>query len=253
MWESTDKIRILKNLEVGEGYALPQLRMLFLSWHRPSRKDQAACLNSCKDGEFNYDAKYKGATQKSPFSGERANDLKRDGFVTNHASVKLGSGKDVFLDGKKALQNWRHFQLPWAFVDASTPILEGTKVCVCAHELVAWIMNPLQVLYVDAKEPPKFPSRVDQNNHQQQAAFAFGSGTLRGHMLAGEEKFAVEWREDDSVWYEISSFAKPANFLSFAGYPVARLQQKMFAKQSLAAMERAVRQGSGQISVKVEA
>lgn len=70
---------------------------------------------------------------------------------------------------------------------------------------------------------------------------------------AGEEKFAVEWREDDSVWYEISSFAKPANFLSFAGYPVARLQQKMFAKQSLAAMERAVRQGSGQISVKVEA
>ena len=57
---------------------------------------------------------------------------------------------------------------------------------------------------------------------------------------AGEEKFVVEWREDDSVWYEISSFAKPANFLSFAGYPVARLQQKMFTKQSIAAMQRAV-------------
>lgn len=57
---------------------------------------------------------------------------------------------------------------------------------------------------------------------------------------AGEEKFVVEWRDDDTVWYEISSFAKPANFLSFVGYPVARLQQKMFAKQSMAAMQRAV-------------
>ena len=57
---------------------------------------------------------------------------------------------------------------------------------------------------------------------------------------AGEEKFLVEWREDDSVWYETTSFAKPANFLSFAGLPVVRLQQKMFAKQSMAAMQHAV-------------
>ncbi|KAG0568675.1 hypothetical protein KC19_6G037200 [Ceratodon purpureus] len=208
--------------------------MLFLSWHRPSSKDQATCLARCKDGEFNYDTKFKGATRESPLSGDRAEELKKNGFAINHASVKLGSGKNAFLQGKEALQNWGHFQLPWASVDASTPIKEGSKFCVCANEIVTWVMNPLQVLYVDSKTP----SSVDQKH--QQAAFAYGSGTLHGHMLAGEEKFLVEWREDDSVWYEISSFAKPANFLSFAGYPVARLQQKMFAKQSMAAMQRAV-------------
>lgn len=208
--------------------------MLFLSWHRPSTKDQAACLARCKDGEFNYDTKFKGAIRDSSLSGDYAEELKRNGFAINHASVKLGSGKDAFLQGKKALQHWGHFQLPWASVDASTPITEGSKFCVCVHEVVAWVMNPLQVLYVDSKPP----SSVDRKH--QQATFAYGSGTLHGHMLAGEEKFVVEWREDDSVWYEISSFAKPANFLSFAGYPVARLQQKMFTKQSIAAMQRAV-------------
>lgn len=59
-------------------------------------------------------------------------------------------------------------------------------------------------------------------------------------LQAGEEKFVVEWRDDDSVWYEISSFAKPANLLAFVGFPVVRLQQKMFAKQSMAAMQRTV-------------
>ena len=77
-----------------------------------------------------------------------------------------------------------HFQLPWVSVEARTPITEGTKFCVCAHEVATWIMNPLQVLYVDSKEPPtcmvsKALSKVDPN----QAAFAFGSGTLQGHLL----------------------------------------------------------------------
>lgn len=43
--------------------------------------------------------------------------------------------------------------------------------------MVTWVMNPLQVLYVDSKTP----SSVDQK--YQQAAFAYGSGTLHGHML----------------------------------------------------------------------
>ena len=31
--------------------------------------------------------------------------------------------------------------------------------------------------------------------------FMFGSATLKGHVLAGEERFAVGWnRNDDSVW-----------------------------------------------------
>lgn len=215
--------------------------MICLSWNRPSEKEQAHFLARCKDGDFNYDIKFKEATRESPLLTEKAEKLKKDGYVINHARVRLGSGREVFVEGKKLLQSWGHFQLPWASVEAHTPITEGTKFCVCAHEVATWIMNPLQVLYVDSKEPPtcmvsKALSTIDPN----QAAFAFGSGTLQGHLLAGEERFGVEWRDDDSVWYEILSFSKPAHFLSVAGYPIVRFQQKMFAKHSTAAMMRAV-------------
>lgn len=56
-------------------------------------------------------------------------------------------------------------------------------------------------------------------------------------MQAGEERFAVEWNEeDDTVWYDIYSFSKPAHFLSIAGFPVVRFQQQQFAKNSSKAM-----------------
>jgi uncharacterized protein (UPF0548 family) len=59
-----------------------------------------------RDGGFNYDTKFKGAIRDSSLSGDCAEELKRNGFAINHASVKLGSGKDTFLQGKKALQHW---------------------------------------------------------------------------------------------------------------------------------------------------
>lgn len=60
----------------------------------------------------------------------------------------------------------------------------------------------------------------------------------------------MEWRDDDSVWYEILSFSKPAHFLSVAGYPIVRFQQKMFAKHSIAAMMRAVEAAKEQELIK---
>lgn len=47
----------------------------------------------------------------------------------------------------------------------------------------------------------------------------------------------MEWNEeDDTVWYDIYSFSKPAHFLSIAGFPVVRFQQQQFAKNSSKAM-----------------
>jgi uncharacterized protein (UPF0548 family) len=94
---------------------------------------------------------------------------------------------------------------------------------------------------VDSKDSPFCPlSKAQSQTSAQQAAFAFGSGTLQGHLLAGEERFGIEWREDDSVWYEILSFSKPAHFLSAVGYPVVRFKQKLFTKQSTEKMVQAV-------------
>jgi uncharacterized protein (UPF0548 family) len=55
-------------------------------------------------------------------------------------------------------------------------------------------------------------------------------------MKAGEEMFCVRWDEDDSVWYEVLSFSKPAKLLSALTYPYVRWRQLQFAKQSGNAM-----------------
>ena len=59
-------------------------------------------------------------------------------------------------------------------------------------------------------------------------------------MKAGEEMFAVRWEEDDSVWYEVLSFSKPAKLLSRITYPYVQWRQRHFAKQSSNAMLTAV-------------
>ncbi|HVS00766.1 MAG TPA: DUF1990 domain-containing protein [Thermoanaerobaculia bacterium] len=63
--------------------------------------------------------------------------------------------------------------------------------------------------------------------------YGFAYGTLTGHGERGEERFTVEWnREDDSVWYELYAFSRPAHWLVKLGYPVTRWYQKRFARHS---------------------
>ncbi|KAL1323263.1 hypothetical protein AAHE18_13G003300 [Arachis hypogaea] len=146
--------------------------MVFLSWGRPSPKDQKACIN--KSGTFNYDGKYKGFTAKSISSLEQDEGLSKDGFSLNNKRVLLGSGAEVFENAKIALKSWRHFGLDWTFVDPKTQIKQGEKFCVCVKEFLPWVMMPLQVVYVNESSAAK---------RKRVASFGFGSGTLHGHLL----------------------------------------------------------------------
>lgn len=65
-------------------------------------------------------------------------------------------------------------------------------------------------------------------------------GTLPAHSERGEERFSVELLPDGSVWYELYSFARGGGRLVRAGYPVRRLLQRRFARDSGRAMSRAV-------------
>ncbi|KAK1587693.1 hypothetical protein Q3G72_015930 [Acer saccharum] len=201
--------------------------MLFLSWGRPSPQEQKACIDK-SGGVFNYDSKYRGATAKSASSLKDDQELSKDGFALNHARFLVGSGLDTYEKGKTALKTWRHFGLDWAFVDPKTPIQNGAKFCVCVKEFLPWVMMPLQVVYVNESKRAK----------KTAASFGFGSGTLQGHLLAGEERFSIELDENNQVWYEILSLSKPAHFLSFIGYPYAQLRQKYFAHQSVNAVKK---------------
>lgn len=198
--------------------------MVFLCWSRPSPKDQKACLE--KTNSFNYDCKHSGATERSLSSLQKDKQLSEEGYLLNHARVLIGSGSKTYEKGKNALQNWRHFQMNWTFVEPTTPVKSGAKFCVCVKEFLPWLMMPLQVVYVNE----------NKSSGKMKASFSFGSGTLQGHLLAGEERFSVELDEKNQVWYEILSFSKPAHVLSFMGYPYVQFRQKYFAKESTNAL-----------------
>ena len=54
----------------------------------------------------------------------------------------------------------------------------------------------------------------------------------------------MEWHAADAaVWYDILAFSRPQQLLARLGYPLARRLQKRFARDSAAAMRRAVVEG----------
>jgi uncharacterized protein (UPF0548 family) len=148
------------------------------------------------------------------------------GYVVDRTRVRLGHGENVFHAAKAVLQRWQHFHLTWVEAcPATTPIMSGEVVGILARSVGLWWLNACRIVYV-----------VDEAEN-----FGFANGTLPGHMETGEERFLVEWdRNDDSVWYDILAFSRPRHLLARLGYPWMRRVQKRFARESAAAMTKAV-------------
>ena len=75
---------------------------------------------------------------------------------------------------------------------------------------------------------------------EEERKYGFAYGTLQDHAEQGEEKFSVEWAEDNSVWYDILAFSRPRQWQAKVARPLSRRLQKRFARDSMAAMARAV-------------
>mmetsp|Transcript_4551 Transcript_4551/g.8484 ORF Transcript_4551/g.8484 Transcript_4551/m.8484 type:complete len:217 (+) Transcript_4551:157-807(+) len=165
------------------------------------------------------------------------------GYQIDHNRVKLGYGGEVYEKAKKVLNRWGHFQLGWAEVDPTTPVETGTGVCVQAKVLFLWTRNPLSITYVDEKKKSKKQSEAvfSPEGAACKSRYTYAHGCLHGHMLAGEERFAVEWLEaDNSVWYDVAAFSKPAGPLCAMSYPFVRLFQRRFGISSMKAMTSSV-------------
>lgn len=121
--------------------------------------------------------------------------------------------------------------LGWSTTHASPPV-QGGLACVVPHVLFAWMKLPLKVTYVEE-------GRCSMGGQKAWTGqqFKFAHCTLQGHTLAGEERFAVEWhQEDESVWYDIYTISRPATPLAAVSYPVIRLLQKRFQRDSFKAV-----------------
>ena len=150
------------------------------------------------------------------------------GYTVDHNRIRLGVGAGAYEKAKRAVRQWKMFDMPWINLCWSdTPIEPGATVAVVASHLGFWSINAARIVYV-----------VDQPATPQRFGFAYG--TLPDHSEIGEERFTVELNPDDqSVWYEIHAFSRPGK-LARLGYPFARMLQKRFARDSKLAMQRFV-------------
>src|SRR5438067_5733618 len=190
--------------------------MLLLRKPSPSVLDEFRSKQATLD--FTYPAV--GATAATPPSG----------YVVDRTRIRLGDGEDVFRAAGSALGRWDQFRLGWVEAcPADAPLRVGEVVAVVARMLGVWWVNACRVVYVVDEDGPV-------------SRFGFAYGTLPGHAESGEERFLVEWdRADDAVWYDILAFSRPRHPLARLGYPLTHRTQQRFARDSAAAMLRAVR------------
>jgi uncharacterized protein (UPF0548 family) len=146
--------------------------------------------------------------------------------VDRNNRVKLGSGAHVFQSAMACLRQWDMFKLGWTEVlPRAAPIKPGQTVAVLVRHFGFWSLNACRIVYV----------------YEDQRGYGFAYGTLHDHAEQGEERFSIDWSvEDDSVVYSILAFSKPRKWQARAMYPLGRLLQKKFARDSLAAMHRAM-------------
>jgi uncharacterized protein (UPF0548 family) len=151
------------------------------------------------------------------------------GFAVNHRRICLGRGEEVFQAACACLRRWEMVQVGWVTLCGAEGAPEpGAVVAVMARLGGAWWLNPCRIVYV---EKPGAQAR----------RYRFAYGTLADHLLQGEERFTVEWLDDDTVWYDLYAFARSRHWLARLGSPAVRLVQKHFAVCSMRAMARAVR------------
>lgn len=186
---------------------------------RPTSRDIAAFLATQQTADFSYPEV--GATRGAIPAG----------YVVDRREIQLGTGRPAFDAACHALRNWKMFDLPWLQLEPpDVPIAEGSVVAIVARTLGLWAVGACRIVFV-VDEPRRF---------------GFAYGTL-AHVERGEERFLIEWREDDTVWYSILAFSRPGSWLTWVGYTYARHCQQCFGQGSVAAMQRAVMQHVGEL------
>jgi uncharacterized protein (UPF0548 family) len=177
---------------------------------KPSEETVQKFISSQHDLPFTYTAV--GATRSETAPA---------GFTVDHNRRLLGAGEDTFKLAVSALQSWKQFELGWVtIVPPFTPLEVGKIVAVQAYTFGFWSLSAARIVYL-----------IEESAGVKRFGFAYG--TLTNHVECGEERFMIEWLEDDSVWYDIYAFSQPQHPLVKLGSPLARMLQKRFVRNSL--------------------
>ncbi len=173
---------------------------------RPPSDDEALAFLSAQAGRP-FSHPYVGHTR-----GEAPN-----GYRVGRRQVELGTGRPLYRRAVEELRAWRMFDLPWVqLYPAGARPTAGTTVVLVATWARLWSMNALRVAYA-----------IEEDDRT-----GFATGTLPGHLLAGEERFLVEIDPADRVTFDVYAFARPDHPLASLGLPVLRHLQRRFRRES---------------------
>jgi len=178
---------------------------------RPSDEVISSLLNSQRQLPFTYEAV--GDWSPPP-----------RGYTIDHNRIRLGTGERVFRKAVESINRWEMFNIVWLRLCwPNVPIEAGSMVAVLAHHFGFWSLHACRIACV-----------IDENRR-----FGFTYGTLPEHAERGQEQFTVEWlTEDGSVWYDILAYSRPNHLPASLGYPLTRMLQKRFARDSMRAIQR---------------
>src|SRR5262245_3002164 len=182
---------------------------------RPSPGDIARFLDRCRDVPLSYSPT--GIVRPNPMRGRFDEQI-----------VAVGHGRHDFDAARAALMAWKHFEIGWVEVfPGHAPVSPGTGVAVLIRHLGFWSLNGARVLYFHDREADR-------------PACGFAYGTLIDHAESGEEWFKVFLDEQSGeVIYRIRAVSWPQSVWTRIGYPIGRLLQARFRRDSAATMKRA--------------
>ena len=152
------------------------------------------------------------------------------GFQELSMSVVVGHGPRAYRSATEAMHALEMVNaLPWAKVVTKTATprqrrqAPGAVLCTLVRCYgVAWALNPCRVVRSDP----------------HQLAYA----TVDGHLIAGEERFRVEYGADrgGDVVFSVYSFTRGAGVVGTLAMPFIRPIQRRFFRDVAAAMQRIV-------------
>jgi|SRR3954469_12659220 uncharacterized protein (UPF0548 family) len=146
-------------------------------------------------------------------------------YNIDHNRLRLGSGAAIWERAIGAIKSWEMFRLGWVQLCwLDPPIRAGCDVAILVSHCGFYSLNGARIVYLVNDDGPT-------------KRFGFAYGTLADHAESGEERFVVEWDQDENaVYYDLLAFSRPAQLLSRLAFPVSRLLQKRFAAAFKAAM-----------------
>ena len=120
------------------------------------------------------------------------------GYTLDRNRIKLGQSVDTFERAKRAVQQWKMFDMPWINLCwPDTPIEPGATVAVVVSHLGFCSINACRIVYLIEVHGPL-------------EGYGFAYGTLPDHGEIGEERFSVEFDPaDQSVWYDLTPSPVP--------------------------------------------